>query len=335
MEENIMDNTIDISIIIPVFNVEDYIERCLDSIFEQKFSGKFEVIAVDDASQDKSLEKLYQYAKKERNLKILSHRINRKLSIARTTGMLHSRGNLIMHVDSDDWIIPGALENLHRTFINTKADVIVFNYIHQDSSGNKTKINLIKNNTVTTNKEIVHKYFLGAPWNKIIRRELISDMIYQEVGINNGEDLVWSTEILLRAKVICTIPEYYYTYFVNTQSLTRKSNPTSFLEAMTLVVSQLEKVISIHNPPTSFIQYILKYFLKFVFAENLRMLLERNNQNFETKKNLILKIASSNLVDKRNKKRISLALQNRIYCIYQTIKFLGLRPTLSLLLKRR
>ena len=105
MDKNVVMSRPAISIIVPVYNVEKFLERCLDSIFKQQFSSVFEVIAVDDCSTDNSLHVLKEYQKREKRLIIIEHEINKKLSCASKTGIRASTGDYIMHVDSDDWSI--------------------------------------------------------------------------------------------------------------------------------------------------------------------------------------------------------------------------------------
>lgn len=135
MDKTVSKVTPDISIIIPVYNVEKYLIRCLDSVFKQKFSGSIEVIAVDDASTDNSLSLLYEYQKEENRLQIVEHKVNQKLSVARLTGMKKSTGEFVMHVDSDDWLQDNSLESLYLKCREVDADVVVYNYIKEDSFG--------------------------------------------------------------------------------------------------------------------------------------------------------------------------------------------------------
>jgi len=95
----------DLSIIIPVFNTEKYVIRCLDSIFSQVFAGTLEVIVVDDASTDKSLEILRNYQKKEERLIIVEHKINRKEAIARASGMNVSTGDYIFEPSKEEIVL--------------------------------------------------------------------------------------------------------------------------------------------------------------------------------------------------------------------------------------
>ena len=107
-----------ISIIVPVYNVERYLVRCLDSIFTQDFSGNFEVIAIDDKSTDMSLSILKAYQLTETRLIIIEHDVNEKLTKTRADGMNAANGEYVMHVDSDDWILPGTLQKLYSKCIN-------------------------------------------------------------------------------------------------------------------------------------------------------------------------------------------------------------------------
>jgi len=161
-----------ISVIVPVYNVEKYLVRCLDSIVKQQFSGTYEVIAVEDASSDNSLQILKKYQNNEDRLIIIEQGVNKKLSVARATGMDAATGDYIMHVDSDDWLLPGALEGLFKRCTETNADVIVFNYAREDSEGKRTLVDCIKKEMITTNKIQVQPHFFGTVVNKIVKRSL-------------------------------------------------------------------------------------------------------------------------------------------------------------------
>ena len=149
----------DLSIIIPVYNVEKYLIRCLDSVFNQQFSGTYEVIAVDDGSTDSCLHVLKGYREKETRLKVIEHGENKKLSVARASGMKAAKGDYIMHVDSDDWLLPNALENLFRKCMELDVDVVVFNHVRENSKGERTNVKSIKKETFTTDKLKVQSYF--------------------------------------------------------------------------------------------------------------------------------------------------------------------------------
>ena len=236
-----------ISIIVPVFNVEKYLSRCLGSIFTQVFSGSFEVIAVDDCSTDRSLEILKEYQKSESRLKVVAHGVNKKLSVARRSGMDASTGDYIMHVDSDDWILPGTLELLFSKCISSDADVVVFDYFSEDSTGLQHKILNISEELFTEDKLAVQKYFFDTCVNKVVRRRLTENLIYGIIGINNVEDLVYSMEILLRANSIFLVNETLYVYFFNHASMTRTVNLETLLYNQIIIYRELQKILDANH----------------------------------------------------------------------------------------
>jgi glycosyltransferase EpsH len=160
---------------VPVYNVEDFLKRCLNSIFEQQFPFHFEVIAIDDCSTDNSLKILKEYQKTESRLIVIEHKVNKKLSCARNSGIVSSTGEYIMHVDSDDWLLPGALKELYHIITHNKVDIVVFNYVRENELGFRTNIDIIKNNKIVTDKKEIINLFVGACWNKIVKKELLDE----------------------------------------------------------------------------------------------------------------------------------------------------------------
>ena len=248
----------DISIIVPVFNVEKYLNRCLDSIFIQNFSGTFEVIAVDDGSTDRSLEILNDYGRKESRLKIMIHPENRKLSVARRTGMNASSGDYIMHVDSDDWMLPGSLEIILLKCKSSDADVIVFDYLREDSLGRQFFKTNIRNELFVKDKLPAQQYFYDAPWNKVVKRRLTQNMIYGTIGMNSVEDLIYSMEIFLRANSILLLNKVLYVYFVNLSSLTQTVNVKAHLNNQKVIFNELQKILNENKYAPEFKRILFK-----------------------------------------------------------------------------
>lgn len=236
-----------ISIIVPVYNVEKYLNRCLDSVFNQEFNGSFEVIAVDDKSTDNSLHILKKYALHQTRLKIVEHKKNMKLSLARTTGMKIALGDYIMHVDSDDWLLPGALNGLYKKIKETDADVIIYNYLTEDSNGKRKHIKKVRKEFFGTNKVDIQKYFIGAVWNKIVKRNLVENMIYMNKSINHAEDLLYATEILIRASKFVFVKDFYYVYYKNLNSLTRTTTLQSEYQTLTNITNELTILLNNYN----------------------------------------------------------------------------------------
>lgn len=318
-----------ISIVVPVYNVEKYLVRCLDSIFQQQFSGTYEVIAVEDASTDSSLQILRNYQKKEPTLKIIEHEVNKKLSIARATGMKASAGDYIMHVDSDDWLLPNALANLYRKCLESKADVVAFNHVRENDNGERVSVDSIKEEIITNDKLRVQDHFYRAPWSKIVRRALTTNMISGQVGINNTEDLLYASEILLRASTICLIPEFYYVYFVNTMSLTSLAKTQEYLRHQIVILNQLQKILSEYKADSKLTTNFLDYFEKWIYVEFAKM-------HFCDTSDLSIGTTDINeffrfpIMTPSRIHRMKLSIKNRYVNILEVALRFGLKPALNI-----
>ncbi len=321
-----------ISIIIPVFNVERYIVRCLDSIFNQKFEYPFEVIAVEDCSTDDSLKILYEYKNRISNLIIIEHKINQKLSVARRTGMEAASGEYIMHVDSDDWLLPNALENLYKKCIQTDADVIVFNYVRQ--SDKKTIfIKDIKKEEITSDKLSVQKYFYGATWNKIVKKKFTIDMICNQKSINSTEDLVYSTELLLRVNTICLFPQIYYSYFLNNESITSTVSSEIYLENQKVVLGQLDKILVKYINNDKFKDNVLNYFEKWIYLEFLKLHYWNVQKKINGVDYFIRELSKISILNKSRLKNYEKSMNNKYNCLFETLKRFNLRIVIGILRK--
>jgi glycosyltransferase involved in cell wall biosynthesis len=323
--------SVNISVVVPVFNVEKYLLRCLNSIFSQKFSGTYEVIAVDDGSTDGSLQILKSYKAKEGRLKTIEHGVNKKLSIARRTGMDASIGEYIMHVDSDDWLLPDTFEHLFKKCIETGADVLVYNHISENNKGERTFIKRIKNEIITNDKLKVQRYFYGASWNKVVKRVLTKDLIYGAVAINTTEDLLYTTEILLKANRICLIPEIFYVYFANLESLSLAIKPDKLLEKQIDVLRNIRLITLKYGAESRFINNILNYLEKDIF-------LAVSQAAFLTKE----KWDSNGLLNafrlfpemtEMQLNTLSLSISNRYYSLILVLFKFGPKPVIGIILR--
>jgi glycosyltransferase involved in cell wall biosynthesis len=331
MDKDLSSGLRKISIVIPVYNVEQYLVRCLNSIFNQQFSGLLEVIAVDDASTDNSLQVLQDYQRNEPRLKVIRHESNKKLSMARSTGMKAISGDYVMHVDSDDWLLNNSLENLYRKCLETDADVVVYNHIKEDSIGKKVFVNGIKKELITTDKQEVHQHFLGAPWNKIVKSHLVRNMISGQVGVNNGEDLIYTTEILLRAKKICLLPENYYVYFVNTQSLTWVVSTEQFLKNLIVVLKQLQILILEYHPSPGFQFFLMNYFEKWIYLESAKIHFSSDANMAKINRSLIGEFFLIPVMDEKRSAKLKISLNNKVINLFEVSKRFGTKVALSIL----
>lgn len=241
-----------ISLLIPIYGVEKYIERCAISLFEQTQKENIEYIFVNDCTPDKSLEILNKtiekYPFRKSQIKIINHKRNRGLAAARQTALDSSRGNYLLTVDADDWIEPQTCELLMNHVNNHRCDILFFDYFIDY----KHKNFIIKQNPATTGDDCL-KLLLkgdihGGSCLKLIRRNLYieNDIQYIE-GLNMLEDISVMFRLLYFAKKTdkINIPLYHY-YQGNINSYTAtisdnsKKNMLQLLDVMDVFFAKNE-----------------------------------------------------------------------------------------------
>lgn len=236
-----MNNKIKVSVIVPVYNVEKYIEKCVRSLFEQTLND-IEYIFVDDCGGDKSIEiideVLKEFPKRKETIKIIHHEFNKGSFTARITGINNANGEYIIHCDSDDWVETDMYEKLYNTAKKENADIVWCDFI--DEFPNKFQYRKEEN---ATNPEILIKDLLrgknhGALWNKLARKKLYTENnIHPLEGINIWEDLYLSINLLLYAQRISYVNQGLYHY--------NQQNNTSLLSSIS--IKKIEDRILICN----------------------------------------------------------------------------------------
>lgn len=205
-----------LSIIIPVYNGEKYIEECLDSIFTSD-SRNFEVIAVDDGSKDRSLQYLQQYAEKEQRLQVI-HKENGGVSSARNAGLKGAKGDWIMFVDIDDLLESNAIECIGRaTTKNPHADFILYNYTEVSESNEDlwkfAVADKVSGSLEKMQEQLLAGYLMNACWGKVYRRSVIAKrQLLFDSSMKVGEDLAFVIEYCKHVKEVACISEYLYRY---------------------------------------------------------------------------------------------------------------------------
>lgn len=214
-----------ISIIVPIYNAEKYLSKCIKSIIKQTFKN-FELILVNDGSIDRSLEICNKYANKDNRIRVITKK-NEGCILTRRRGINEAKSEYITFVDADDWIDEYALEIINEEINKNNSDIIVFNYYRVFK--NLTIIKR-KNKSFYFEKEkklyedgevkedLVTAYFHGHPfpanlWGKVYKKECLN---IENKYIKNikflGEDLYMNMEILLNVEKVSLINEYLYFY---------------------------------------------------------------------------------------------------------------------------
>lgn len=206
-----------ISVIIPVYQVEKHLRRCLDSVITQTFSD-LEIILVNDGSTDSSGKICDEYAEKDSRIKVI-HQENQGLSAARNAGLKIANGDFIGFVDSDDYIEPAMFENLYQAAIENKADIAICNF-HKVDDSNKTELYSNLKAWSGSSKYFVQKDGIrdNYVWHKLFRKYLF-DSIRFPVG-KQWEDLFIMHDVFWLAEKISIIPYIGYNYVAHSQSIT-------------------------------------------------------------------------------------------------------------------
>lgn len=197
-----------ISIIVPVYNVAEYIPKCLDSLINQTYKN-LEIICVNDGSKDNSLEILNEYKQKDKRIKVIDKE-NGGVSSARNVGLKASKGDYITFVDSDDYLDLNVYEKSINRINEENADVLFYTCLCEPS-GHKVPLEY----TTFTDPFYVleHKCNNCAVWNKIFKREHIIDnnILFAE-DVSYGEDALFLSMVLPHTKAITTLPQVCYHY---------------------------------------------------------------------------------------------------------------------------
>lgn len=219
-------NTPKISLIVPVYNVEHDLSRCLDSIIHQTYSN-FELLLIDDGSTDKSRAICTTYAKCDNRIRVF-HKQNTGVSATRNIGLQNAKGEWICFVDSDDIIELNYLQTFIDLLEKYDADCYITS-CKVSSKGNCRSIILEEKifSQHDINKAIIYlrqNCLFGVPWNKLFKTNIIRNnyLLFNE-NFSSYEDEIFVLQYLTYSKCICTSPKDTYIYYTNnTNSLSRK-----------------------------------------------------------------------------------------------------------------
>ena len=211
-----------VSILVPIYNVEPYIEQCARSLFEQTYPN-LEFVFVDDASPDKSIEILQQvikdYPKWDEHISIIRHDKNYGIAATRNTLLDNCNGEFLIHVDSDDWIEPNTIELFVKKQYETNADVVTGSYIShiiKDGSEKTRKWIVPDKVRLETLKDMLKVGSYVATWNRLIRCSLYRDNNIRYVeDIDAGEDKIITPKLIYCSRKVATCDSITYHYDLN------------------------------------------------------------------------------------------------------------------------
>lgn len=249
----------DISVIIPIYNAEIFLVKCIESILSQTFDN-FELILVNDGSTDNSLSICRSYQVKDNRIYIVDQ-INSGVSSARNIGIERSNAKYIIFIDADDYTDKTMLEDLHSKAVYEAADITFCDFYY-----NKYNIDRIINvnfipNTYTSIERILTGHLQGFMCNKFIKRSLyIDNDIRFNTSITMGEDMLVMCQLLLHAKTLSYVPKPYFHYVQHKNSAVGKRAYHSF-ESQKMLVNIFQELL-INNTELSAHISMYKIFVK-------------------------------------------------------------------------
>lgn len=271
-----------ISVIVPVYNVENYIERCLNSIINQTYKN-IEIVCVNDGSTDNSLNILNDFQKKDSRIKIISQE-NQGLSEARNVGIKNSSGKYIGFVDSDDWVDLDYYEKLHKALIDSKSDFACANIKFFDN-GKISYIKFQQNQIFSEFDKKIDNYKNGSVCDKLYKKSLFLDNDIKFIKGYFYEDNIVLLQLTYYSKKIVTINTVSYYYFKNNNSITREKNSEKELKRQQDMYYMCEVILNyFYNKNVS--KKVIKSIKKFLFRAFASVLLDKNSIYYNKTKKL-------------------------------------------------
>lgn len=239
-----------ISILVPVYNVQDYLERCLDSILAQTYT-EFEIICVNDGSTDGSRDILERYQKKDARINVL-HIENHGVSYARNLALSVMTGAWFCFADSDDWLEPEYLSTLYRVAKENDADIAACFF--QKNTEYTTGIPAGREGLIVLDspQQCIHNFICGKNsmhgmiWNKLYKAELFKDIRFNP-SIKVNEDCIYTYEIMQHCKKACITKVPLYHWFIRMDSACHTRQKVVDFGAANVFMSLYEKTLELKD----------------------------------------------------------------------------------------
>ena len=223
-----------ISVIVPVYKAENYIERCVRSLFEQTMTEGVEYIFVNDCTPDRTMQVLEEvasgYPERLKHIRYVHHSMNRGISAARNSGIEMAQGEYIYTADNDDWAEKNMLEEMYKVAKENEADIVRCNFFRTFSTHEEEMNMGNETNPMECVKLMLSEKLHSAFWDKLVKRSLFTE---NQIVFFDGywEDLRASVEVFYYAKRIAYIPKAYY-HFVqyNPNSYTKQNYENKLAE---------------------------------------------------------------------------------------------------------
>lgn len=240
-----------VSILVPVYGVELYIEKCARSLFEQTYAD-IEYIFVNDSTKDRSIDILrsvmMQYPERIERVRIIEHVKNLGLAGSRNTAVAEASGEYILHVDSDDYLDENAVAALVRKADSEEADIVVFDMTLQFKMRSALQRSPFSNNKETYLKMLISRQASGTVCGKLIRRDLYAaHHIENPLGADYGEDYCITPRLVFFARKVVYLPEPFYCYVQYNENSYTKFITEKRADGLVMIISSLESFFRDYN----------------------------------------------------------------------------------------
>lgn len=319
-----------VSVIVPVYGVEKYIERCARSLFEQTLDD-IEFIFVDDCTPDRSIEILksviekyrLRFAEKKYDVRMVSMPTNSGQAAVRRHGIQLATGDYIIHCDSDDWVDVTMYEKMYNKAIEEGSDVVVCDFCYSDGINySQAKKSCFTKDIQTFLIDLLTHKSVPSSWNKLIKRSVYinSDIIYPKYPM--AEDLTLISQIIYYCKTLSYIPEPLYVYYENHNSISKSAGEKQIVKRFNDSISNISLLFDFFAAGKVGEQVHIAYLTAIMYQKNRLLPLISQNKYYNMWTNTLPHVnktlLKSSLVSYNDKLRI-IIVQLRLYPIIRTV----------------
>lgn len=255
-----------VSVVMPVYNVEQYLEQAIDSLLSQTMKH-FELIAVDDGSTDRSLEILKRYADTDKRIKVFTQK-NQYAGVARNLGLSKAKGEYVLFLDSDDFFEKTLIQETYYKAKMNRADIVLFtanNYDHPTGRKWKAKGGLRKQYVPAKQPfcykdcpETLYQMTSSPPWTKLYRRKFIEKNGLQYQALYNANDVYFTFSALALAERIVTLDKALVNYRTGLKTNLQSSSKRYFYEAYSAWHEKLKEIGILEKVRRSYVNRALE-----------------------------------------------------------------------------
>lgn len=263
---------IKVSVIVPVYNTEKYLNRCLDSLVNQSLK-EIEILVINDCSTDNSKNILDEYEKKYQNIKVFHNKTNKGIGYNRNLGIKKASGEFIGFIDSDDWVEKNMFEKMYNKAKRDNLDLVICNYFRKLMKEDELidiecdfNIKYFDNTSLEKSPNLLLD-INTAPWNKLYKKELIENIKFPEDL--KYEDAVFVMESLAEAKNIGMVEDKLNYYLVRSKSETTVMNEKVFdILTITKIIENNFKKTKYYDDIKDFVEaYIITNLFRYTLQQ--------------------------------------------------------------------